>query len=173
MQKSKLVLLLVAAVSVSLVLSAAAMISAPYTYTWEKTFEVAEPEIKCEIKIGEPRIIHCPVKIWVWLKLNCECNWKDDDYDGYCWKDCNECQANCLECLCTCSVNGTYEAHLYWYNTTSESWQHLMQLQEPTNMTITCQRHVETYTFTPTWEGQYKVAVNFTVGTEVSTFEGE
>lgn len=173
MQKSKLVLLLIAAVSTSLVLSAIAITSTSYTYTWEKTFEVTKPKVECQIKIGEPRIVGCPVKIWVWLKLNCKCYWEKFSED--CWKEnCDEWETNCLNCVgCLCSVNGTYEAHLYWYNVTSESWQHLMYLQEPINMTITCQKHIETYTFTPVWEGQYKVVVNFTVDTEVSTFEGE
>lgn len=169
MQKSKLVLLLVAAVSISLVLSAIAIASTQYTYTWEKTFEVEEPQVECEIKIGKPLIVGCPVKIWIWLGLNCGCG---------CYKDLDNLKEGCIEsqtnCFYNCcSVEGVYAAHLYWYNATSESWQHLTSLEEGKNITVTCQKHIETYTFTPMWEGQYKVVVTFTVDTETSTFEGE
>lgn len=169
MQRSKLALIVIAAVTVSLVLSAIAIAST--TYTWEKTFEVKKPEVKCTIEIGQPRIIGCPVKIWVILWLNCGV--KDIDFD--CWEESYRCwpedSANYSECGCL--VEGVYTADLYWYNSTAESWQHVMVLQEDTNVTLTCLKKVMIYTFVPMWEGQYKAVVNFTVDSEVNTFTSE
>lgn len=140
-------------------------------YTWEKTFEVKKPEIKCRIEVGDHRVVGAPVKVWVCLRLGDGywAEWKDeyDDHRDECvdhhedhWED-------------GPYVNGTYSVHLYWWNSTTEDWQHVMHLQEETNLTLTCYRHVETYTFVPMWEGKYKVVVTFAVDSEVYNFTNE
>jgi hypothetical protein len=181
--KKSLLTLLTTLTIISIVATSTAITGT--TYTWEKTFEVKKPEINCKIKIGEPRIIGCPVNIWVWLRINgcgtcCRtpcpsepdvilrtpCERAEDCYKEYC-DDCKNC------CTCHCQINGTYSAHLYWWNTTQEDWQHITQLQEETNITITCWWQTHKYTFTPQWEGEYKVVVNFTMNSEAYTFTNE
>lgn len=156
-------------------------------YTWEKTFEVKKQEIKCRIMVGDCRVVGCPVKVWVCLRLGgcCWCEWKDarddcckewkdkwdDDLDGHCG---DECDANHVDlCEDGSQVNGTYSVQLYWWNSTAEDWEHVMYLQEETNLTLTCFGHVETYTFVPMWEGEYKVVVTFAVDSEVYNFTSE
>ncbi len=143
------------------------------TYTWEKTFEVTKPEIECEIEISDCRIVGCPVKVWVMLKIEacysedcCErhewqrkCSGCEDDYDD-CWK-------------CDCEVNGTYASHLYWWNETFSDWQHVMHLADDMNITLGCWKHVETHSFVPMWEGEYKVVVMFTMHSETYAFSSE
>lgn len=149
-------------------------------YTWEKTFEVQEwkPEIECEIEIGDCKIVGCPVKVWVLLKLE-NCCWNDcrEWKDCKVWKDCEnwEDECNCyIDCWeCCCHVNGTYSVHLYWWNGTSENWQYVMHLQEKTNITLTCWKHIETYTFIPKWKGEYKVVVTFEMESEIYNFTNE
>jgi hypothetical protein len=168
MKRKSLFTILTALIIASIAASAVAISGT--TYTWEKTFEVTKPEIECEIKIGNCRIIGCPVKIWVFLKLDngCgQCCWRgyEDRWENKCddWKE--PCKF--------CSINGTYSADLHWWNETSQDWQHVKQLQEETNITISCWKHRETYTFTPEHEGQYKVVVTFTADSETYNFTSE
>ncbi|NIR86362.1 hypothetical protein GWO13_01870 [Candidatus Bathyarchaeota archaeon] len=175
MHRRSLLVLLAAVVTASVVVSAIAISGT--IYTWEKTFEVKKPEIECEIEVGDNRIVGCPVYVWVSLHLeDCWNNWKDDWDDDCknCWKD-NPDNDDDYEDYweCCCYVNGTYSAHLYWYNGTSEEWQHVKHLQEDTNVTLTCYKHTWTYTFVPMWEGSYKVVVMFAMDSEVSTFTNE
>ena len=157
-------------------IAASAVAISGTTYTWEKTFEVTKPKIECKIKIDDCRIIGCPVKVWVFLKLNdgCgKCCWheSDDLWENECddFEEECECKENC-NC---CSINGTYSADLHWWNETSQDWQHVTQLQEETNITISCWKHIETYVFIPEWEGEYKVVVMFTVDSETYNFTSE
>ncbi|MDH5437735.1 MAG: hypothetical protein OEX76_02410 [Candidatus Bathyarchaeota archaeon] len=181
MRRSLLVLL--AGVLIASVVASAVGICGT-TYTWEKTFDVKKPEIECEIEVGDKRIVGCPV--YVWVSLNLEDGWKDSCWNN--WKDncddddCKSCSKNWkgnhdddYEDLweCGCYVNGTYSAHLYWYNGTSAEWQHVKHLQEETNITLTCYKHTWTYTFVPMWEGSYKVVVMFAMDSEVCTFTNE
>jgi hypothetical protein len=153
-------------------IAASAIAMSGTTYSWEKTFEVTEPKIECEIEIGECTVIGCPVKIWVMLKLDdcgdcwsvCKDRWddkSDDDWDDV-WDDWTR--------KCRCHINGTYAVTLHWWNETQEDWQHLMDLQADTNRTLTCWKHVKRYTFTPTSVGEYKVVVTFTTETVDYTF---
>ncbi len=48
-----------------------------------------------------------------------------------------------------------------------------MYLQEEINVTLTGWKHVETYTFTPEMEGNYKVIVTFATETETLNFSSE
>ncbi len=177
MQKRSLLMVLAATVIASVVVAAFA--ASGTIYTWEKTFEVQEwkPEIECQIEIGDHRIVGYPVKVWVSLKLEDCCwdhrrDWVDmEDWNDRWNDDWNDCQEDCWEYCC--HVNGTYSAHLYWWNETFEDWQHVMHLQEETNITLTCWKHSETYTFTPEWEGEYKVVVTFTVDSETYNFTNE
>lgn len=179
--KRSLLVPLAAVVIASVVVSAVAISGS--IYTWEKTFEVKKPEIECEIEVGDKRMVGCPVYVWVSLSLeDCWNNSKDDcDDDCNCWKnwknnwkddrDDDGDYENCWKCYCY--VNGTYSAHLYWYNETSEEWQHVKHLQEETNITLTCYKNTWTYTFVPVWEGQYKVEVMFATDSQVCTFSNE
>jgi len=170
MQRKKLVVLLAAIAVASVVVSAVGLSGT--IYTWEKTFEVKKPEIECEIEIGDNRIVGCPVKVWVCLKL--ENVWRD-----CCWVECkdeynNDCKDNYRNCLeCCCQINGTYSVNLYWYNETAEDWEHVKYLQEETNITIPCFKYMRTYMFIPMWEGEYKVVVTLTVDSEVYNFTNE
>lgn len=227
-------------------------------FTWEKTFEVGEPEVECEIEIGNQRIIGCPVTVWVSLKPKGECNLEpkmtirieacpiNDDYsrfhglsideplpmewwkqNGYTFKIAGESfiyettvsletgehyveyapSSSALHNLTWhasiyindflmaegdvrrdtrlrayfiskggeegCSIEGNYSPELCWHNETSEDWQHVMYLKEETNMTLTCQRHIEEHTFTPILTGEYKVVVTFAMDSEICTFSSE
>jgi len=178
MQRRSLLALLAATVISSMVVAAIA--TSGTTYTWEKTFEVGKPAIECEIEIGDHRIVGCPVKVWVLLKL-------EDGYRNCCWNETENCRENCEDCwdkwgncwdvnacLESCyQVNGTYSVHLYWWNETLEDWQHVIDLQEETNITLTCYKHVETYTFIPKWEGNYKVVVTLAIDSETYNFTNE
>lgn len=150
------------------------------TYTWEKTFEVTKPEIECEIEISDHRIVGCPVKVWVMLKIG-DCSsgrcWEQHEWQDKCseGKDqCHDWEDECDDCWkCDCEMNGTYSAHLNWWNETFGDWQHVMHLQDDMNITLDCWRHVETYTFVPMWEGEYKVVVMFTMHSETYAFSSE
>lgn len=183
MQRRKLLVILAAAAIASVI--AVALAASGTIYTWEKTFEVteAEPEIECEIEVSDCRIVGCPVKVWVCLRLDCCCRdgwedfrygWKhkfDDDWED----ECDDCE-DCMGCRCwgrCCQVNGTYSAHLYWWNETHEDWQHVMHLQEETNITLTCWKYIQTYTFTPEWMGEYKVVVTFAMDSVTYNFTNE
>ncbi len=190
MQRRSLIVLLAVVAIASVVVVALA--TSGTIYTWEKTFEVNKPEIECEIEIGDHRIVECPVKIWVFLKLE-DCCWDDweDKFDDH-WEDrhddCRDLkdewdddsdekgddwEDNHDRWECGCQVNGTYSAHLYWWNQTSEDWEHLMHLQEDTNITLSCGRYMQMYWFVPKMVGEYKVVVNFTVDSETYTFTNE
>lgn len=162
MQRKSLVLILVTAIITSIVASAIASTST--TYTWEKTFEVKQPQITAKIKISEGRIVGCPIQIWVCLRLNCSFVDKIRD-----------CKDSCIYCPreCLCNVSGTYSANLYWHNATSGEWQLEKVLQEETNVTVTCEWQTKTYMFVPMLEGQYKVVVTFVVDSETYTFTKE
>jgi len=145
------------------------------TYTWEKTFEVEKPKIDCRIKIGACRVVGCPVNIWVLLRVNAcrNCCWHERENE-HGENGENDCKCNGTDCWkCCCYINGTYSADLYWWNETSEDWQHVGYLQEETNITLTCWNHVEEYTFIPKWEGKYKVVVTFSVASEIYNFTNE
>lgn len=185
-RRNLIVLLAVAAIAGVVVVGLAA--SGTF-YTWEKTFEVDKPEIECEIEIGDHRIVGCPVKVWIFLKLE-DCCWDDwedefdedwEDHDDDCmdredeWDDdsdeeWDDWEDNHDRRECGCHINGTYSVHLYWWNQTSEDWEHLMHLQEDTNITLNCGRYMQTYAFVPNMVGEYKVVVNFTVDSETYTF---
>jgi hypothetical protein len=163
-RKSFLPLLLVATLA-SIIVSSIAIPNA--TYTWEKTFEVKKPDVQCQIVVGECRIVGYPVKIWITLKL-AGCG----DYDCH-DDDCSDnCRKNCTSPV-ACHLNGTYSAQLQWLNETSQEWQHVMYLETGKNITLTCKKHIETYAFTPMWEGKYKVVVTFTTSEGTSTFESD
>lgn len=152
-------------------IAASAVAISGTTYTWEKTFEVTKPKIECEIEIGDCRIVGCPVKVWIYLKL-------DDAREECCWRECedrweHECDDCDEEHWGSCSINGTYSASLYWWNETTEDWQHVEQLQEETNITIGCWKYMQTYNFIPEFEGQYKVVVMFTADSETYNFTSE
>lgn len=152
-------------------IAASAVAISGTTYTWEKTFEVTKPEIECEIKVSNCRVIGCPVKVWICLKINNKCNtscWhKCKDLKEYEWDDCED---NCKEQQEYWGINGTYSAHLHWWNGTSADWQHVKDLQEEMNITIGCWKYKETYVFTPEWEGEYKAVVTFTANSETYSF---
>jgi hypothetical protein len=145
------------------------------TYTWEKTFEVTQPEIKCKIEVSNCKVVGYPVKICVTLKLGDDCEelWRECEEELK--RECDYCEAKCcnLKNACRYQVNGTYSVNLHWWNKTQEDWQHYMYLQEETNITLTCWRHIETYTFIPEWEGKFKVVVTFTTETANYTFSSE
>lgn len=168
-RKSFLSLLLVATLA-SIVVGSIAIPTA--TYTWEETFEVKKPEVQCQIVVGECRIVGYPVNIWVKMRLggfvNYDCH-DDDLYDIDCHKDL------CENCTCPVAyhLNGTYSAQLQWWNETSQEWQHVMYLETGKNITLTCEKHIETYAFTPMWEGKYKVLVTFTTSEGTTTFESD
>ena len=170
--RRSLLAIIAGTVIASIILSAVAL--SDTVYTWEKTFEVQEwkPEIECEIEVGDCRIVGCPAKIWVILKLEncCWGDWKDCD-DWKEWKD--KCYCDIERWECCCHVNGTYSVHLYWWNETSEDWHYVTHLQEETNITLTCWKHIKTYTFVPEWKGEYKVVVTFAVGSETYNFTNE
>ncbi|UCH31878.1 MAG: hypothetical protein JSV05_00280 [Candidatus Bathyarchaeota archaeon] len=173
---TKKLLILLPTLIVTLIVASSVAISGP-TYTWEKTFEVTKPEIECEIEISDCRVVGCPVKVRVMLKLGNDC--------GRSWHECKECDisiydidgdgnletmmADCHDitsddivvwdlddwwseelpfrrkiCIhhwedeCCYQINGTYAVQLYWWNETHEDWQHLMYLQEETNITLGC-----------------------------------
>lgn len=179
MKRKKLLVLLPLLVVAVIIVSSVAISGT--TYTWEKTFEVTYPEIKCEIGISDCRTVGCPVKIWVMLKLGDDCGrrWHEcrEEWNGKCCEN-RECERDDWEHEipddnCCFQINGTYSVDLYWWNETQEDWQHLMYLQEEANITLTCWRHFETYTFTPTMDGEYKVIVTFTTETETLTFSSE
>ena len=162
MQRRRIAVVLAILMAASAIMSVVA--STGPTLTWEKTFEVKRPEITAKIKIGEDRIVGYPVKIWVSLSIQLP---SEEDHD-----DCkNDYIQHCNESIYR--VNGTYAANLFWHNTTDDQWQHLMILQPETNVTITCRWFMSTYVFTPTQEGQYKVVVTFTAGSETKTFTSE
>ena len=135
------------------------------TYTWEKTFEVTKPEVECDIKIGECRVVGCPVKVWVTLKVDGDCR-------ECCWPECKDLRNDCegWEQWTCCRLNGTYSVALHWWNETAEDWHHVMYLQEEANVTLGCWRHVWKYMFVPELEGEYKVVVTFATDTETDTF---
>jgi hypothetical protein len=176
MKRKKLLVILPMMVVAVLILTGIAISGS--TYMWEKTFEVTDPEleckIECEIEIGDCRIVGCPVKVWVKLKLE-DC--------GRCWHRCSEeytdkCEGwdndcNCMDIRCCCQINGTYSVEIFWWNETQEDWHHQMYLQEEANITLPCWKHVETYTFIPQMEGEYKVVVTFATETETITFSSE
>ncbi len=149
---------------------ATALATSGTIYTWEKTFEVKEwkPEIKCKIEIGDHRVVGASVKVWVLLRLEDELqdHWRnewheecEDDREDY-WEDGPH-------------VNGTYSVNLYWWNETTEDWQHYMVLQEETNITLTFCKHIQTYMFIPEMEGEYKVVVMFAMDSETYNFTNE
>jgi hypothetical protein len=154
-------------------IAASAVAISGTTHSWEKTFEVTEPEIECEIEIGECIVVGCPVKIWVMLRLDncgdwsaCRDRWDDQGDD-----DCDDAWDDWKKCGCL--INGTYAVRLHWWNETQEDWQLLMYLQADRNMTLACWKHVERYTFTPTSVGEYKVVVTFTIETIDYTFTSD
>ncbi len=180
MQRRRILVLLAAIVVASVVVSAVGL--SDTVYTWEKTFEVKKPKIECEIEVGDNRIVGCPVKVWVLLKL--ENGWKDccwhnredwEDLETECdddWEDeCDDDYKDYWEC--SCHINGTYSVHLYWYNETSEDWEHVKHLQEDTNITLTCFKYMQTYMFIPMCEGEYKVVVTLAVNSEIYNFTNE
>lgn len=159
MQTKKVAVVLAILIAAGTIMTALA--STGSTLTWEQTFEVKKPEITAKIKIGDNRMVGYPVKIWVSLRIQLPSEEDHDDCkDGYI-QHCNESIYN---------VNGTYAADLFWLNATDSNWQHLEVLQPETNVTITCRWYTSTYVFTPTQEGQYKVVVTFTTGSETETF---
>ena len=179
MKRKKLLILPVAVIALAVIGSLA--ISGT-TYTWEKTFEVTDPEIECEIKISNCRVVGCPVKVWVKLKLEADCGrcwyewkeeWKrgcDDEWEDGCDDGCEDNGWQNMHCF---QFNGTYSVVLHWWNATQKDWQHMMYLQEEMNITVACWTYVEKYTFIPRMEGEYKVIVSFTTEAETLTFSSE
>jgi hypothetical protein len=178
LKRRSILALLSIAVVASIALSGLAISGT--TYTWEKTFEVTQPEIECEIEISDCRIVGCPVKVCVMLKVDACCSedcWERHEWERKCgdWEDdCDECEDDCGHCWkCDCEMNGTYASHLYWWNETMSDWQHVMHLAEDMNITLGCWKHVETHSFVPMWQGEYKVVVMFTVHAETYAFSSE
>lgn len=162
MQRRRAVLVLAVLIAASTIMTA--MASTSTTLTWEKTFEVKNPEITAKILIGNPKIVGYPLTIWVSLRVQVP-------FEG----DHHECKDNSLEdCnMSLYSVNGTYAANLFWLNATDNQWQLLQVLQNDTNVTLTCRWYTNTYVFTPMQIGQYKVVVTFTTDTATQTFTSE
>lgn len=162
MQTKRVAVLLAILIAASAIMTVVASTSS--TLTWEKTFEVKKPEIAAKIKIGDDRIVGYPVKIWASLRVKLPLEEDHDDCKNDHTQHCNE---------SVYRVNGTYTADLFWLNATDSIWQHLKVLQQETNVTITCRWYTNTYVFTPTQEGQYKVVVTFTTDSETETFTSE
>jgi hypothetical protein len=146
---------------------ATAVAATENTLTWEKTFTVTSPQIAANIKIGEPRIVGYPVNIMVSLRLKVpglpnQCKDHDD-------KDDHPAPAQ----MSNITVNGTYAANLLMLNTTSSMWQQFKTLQAPTNVTLTVNWYTNSYVFTPTETGQYKVQVTFTTANGTQTFTSQ
>jgi len=139
------------------------------TLTWEKTFTVTNPQIRANIKIGEDRIIGYPVNIMVSLRVNVPAqranqnNDNDEDENGH----------MIATPASNITVNGTYAANLLWLNTTNNQWQQYKTLQTPTNVTLTVKWYTNTYFFTPTQTGEYKVQVTFTTDSGIQTFTSQ
>jgi hypothetical protein len=179
MKRKKLLVLLPTLIIAFMILGSVAISGT--TYTWEKTFEVTKPEIECEIEISDCRVVGCPVRIWVMLKLEDDCGkcwheWKeewnskgDDNWED----DCDDGEDDDWEDKCCYQINGTYSVDLHWWNETHEDWHHLMYLQEETNITLNRWKQIETHTFTPKMEGEYKVVVTFATETETISFSSE
>lgn len=175
MQRKRIALALALVIAASTIMVAVANNGS--TLTWEKTFEVTKPEVTAFIKIGENRIVGYPVKILVALRVQPppvmnRTDYKDDFEDDDDHESDHECDDEFVP-RCNVSifrVNGTYAADLFWLNATDNQWQHLMVLQSPTNVTVTCRMLMNTYFFTPTQEGQYKVVVAFTTDTGTKNF---
>ncbi|MGD8545916.1 MAG: hypothetical protein PVH12_07050 [Candidatus Bathyarchaeota archaeon] len=167
MKRKKLLTLLPILVVAVIVASGVAI--SETTYTWEKTFEVTKPEIECEIETSDCRIVGCPVRICIMLRPEDNCR--------KCWHECKqEWNRKCdddWEDKCCYHINGTYSVQLCWWNGTQEDWHPLMYLQEEINITLTCWKHIETYTFTPEMEGEYKVVVTFVTETGTLSFSSE
>ena len=186
--KRKKLLVLLPIMAVAVIIVSGVAISGT-TYTWEETFEVTKPEIECEIEISDYRVVGCPVKIWVMLKLEDDCGrswheckeeWKDkcdDEWEDECdydWEGkCDDCEDDDWKDNCCYQINGTYSVDLYWWNETQVDWHHMMYLQEEINITLTGWKHIETYTFTPKMEREYKVVVTFATETETVSFSSE
>ena len=179
--KKKKLLIVLPIVVIALAIIGSLAISGT-TYTWEKTFEVTGPEIECEIEISDCRVAGFPVKVWVMLKLENGCGrcwheWKEDWQHPCEDKLEDKCEDDCIDdgwvVTHCCKFNGTYSVDLCWWNTTQEDWQHMMYLQEESNITLNCWKYVETYTFTPKIEGEYKIVVSFTTETEALIFSSE
>jgi hypothetical protein len=162
MQERKVAAILVLLMAASVIMTAVA--STGSTLTWDKTFEVKKPEITGKIRIGNSRIVGYPVKIGVSLRIQLPSDGDHDDCKNACIRPCNE---------SIYSINGTYTADLFWLNSTDNNWQHLQILQPETNITVTCRWHTNTYVFTPTQEGQYKVVVTLTTDFETEVFTSE
>ncbi|MEM2971796.1 MAG: hypothetical protein QW270_05170 [Candidatus Bathyarchaeia archaeon] len=127
------------------------------TMQWTKYFWVRQPQlpIECEIEIGEPKIIGCPIDINVTLKVKDEVN----------------------------SISGNLTIDLYWFNWTYndwrgwykwsiDKWQYVDTLLEETNVTITQTGQTWTCKYTPEWIGLYKVVATFSSETGTFTAEG-
>jgi len=182
--KRKKLLVLLPIMIVAFIVVGSVAISGP-TYTWEKTFEETKPEIECEIEISDYRVVGCPVKILVRLRLEDSCElclheckeeWNAKCDDG--WEDrCDYCEHAGSEDKCCYHISGTYSVVLYWWNETEEDWHHLMYLQEEINVTLIGWKHIEpawrVFTFTPKMEGEYKVVVTFATETETHSFTSE
>jgi hypothetical protein len=165
MQRKKIaVVLVMLIVAASAIMIAVASTGTGNTQTWEKTFEVKKPEVTAKITIGNNKIVGYPVKIWVSLRVQVPSEENQTKF----W---NRRICHCNESIY--SINGTYSADLLWFNTTANQWQQVKILQPEINVTITCRWHTNTYVFTPTLEGQYKVVVTFTTNSETQTFTSE
>jgi hypothetical protein len=161
MQRRKVAVILALLIATSAIMTAVATTGS--TLTWEKTFEVKKPEITAKIRIGDDRIVGYPVKIQVSLRIQVPSHEDQDNHE-------DDHTQNCNASIYNVKVNGTYAANLLWLNTTDNQWQQLKVLQPETNVTITCRWYTNTYVFTPMQEGQYKVVVTFTTGSETKTF---
>jgi hypothetical protein len=68
------------------------------------------------------------------------------------------------------AINGTFSVELQQWNVTSEVWDHVIFLQERTNITLTSQEFKREYMYVPTSVGKYNVKVTLETDFETSVF---
>lgn len=72
-----------------------------------------------------------------------------------------------------CQVNGIFSVSLHWWNESCGEWNYVKNLQEETNISLTCCEQIQTYMFIPQREGIYKVVVTLVMDSEMSKFTSE
>jgi len=72
-----------------------------------------------------------------------------------------------------CQVNGIFSVNLHWWNESCGEWNYVKNLQEETNISLTCSEQIQTYMFIPQREGRYKVIVTLVMDSEMCKFTSE